>query len=769
MVSIYDEDVGIDLCDGCRLPEELCECSLMLSPQQRDFFWDERRWLVYIGGRGTGKTTAACARLIGMIERGDVRNGARIVVFGPTYPQMKKGTIKSFDKWFGKAGLIIQKIDGNEPERRLVNDITVYFRNASNPDQTRGHEVQIVWLDEVAQMDEGVMTLTNAACRQFGNNAMYQTLLTSTPRGRNWLYRWFKDPATQRYRPDQFGLYTISTTEAQKHGVVREGYIEEMGYIPGSDMWKQEVEAQFLTWGGMVFDRFNPERHCPDPFVLPDFQTVYGGVDPGYSGTTSMHLSGITKAGAIYTFKEYYRKRATPHEWMAVCAEWTRQHKVKAWYVDAAADGEIRAMKAAGLRVRPSMKAKDAAGTAVSFINGKFQEHELFIDRKTCPYLVGEIESYQYKEVLTGDEVTFLGKVKPNQADHACFAAETVVMTDQGDRRIDRIRSGDRVLTRAGYRTVLGAGMTDPDAEVFDVRLDNDEVVTATATHPFWVEGQGWTPVRQLMPGDTLLSCPEWSPSSSTASPSGAIPIPHSGPIASITRPEAETECAAPDGFTRKSGRRSTVLSRRDITSTTQTSTSPITAPITSSASRPRAIATSIWTAGGREAVTTNNWPIWDASGRSQRHGTPPMKDASGTASTRETHGPAASPQPATANTADERSAQRAPAPRSVPTTARQRRDTRAASMTLAARAPSAAQGSRRIDTAPGNAVPVRVVAVSPAGRAPVYNLTVFGPPEFYANGVLVHNCDSWRYHLLPLVSHGAQKTYGAWSEFRVA
>ena len=32
------------------------------------------------------------------------------------------------------------------------------------------------------------------------------------------------------------------------------------------------------------------------------------------------------------------------------------------------------------------------------------------------------------------------------------------------------------------------------------------------------------------------------------------------------------------------------------------------------------------------------------------------------------------------------------------------------------------------------------------AHRAPVYNLTVEGEPEYFANGVLVHNCDSSGY-----------------------
>jgi hypothetical protein len=33
-----------------------------------------------------------------------------------------------------------------------------------------------------------------------------------------------------------------------------------------------------------------------------------------------------------------------------------------------------------------------------------------------------ELETYEHKEIMSGDEVTFLDKVKPNQPDHAIDA-----------------------------------------------------------------------------------------------------------------------------------------------------------------------------------------------------------------------------------------------------------------------------------------------------------------------------------------------------------
>ncbi|MFD6677506.1 hypothetical protein ACFWDA_24490 [Rhodococcus zopfii] len=59
----------------------------------------------------------------------------------------------------------------------------------------------------------------------------------------------------------------------------------------------------------------------------------------------------------------------------------------------------------------------------------------------------------------------------------------------------------------------------------------------------------------------------------------------------------------------------------------------------------------------------------------------------------------------------------------------------------------SAGDHSASISTASSGSVPVHVVrVVAEAQRSPVYNLTVEDVPEYFAGGVLVHNCDALRY-----------------------
>lgn len=390
--------------------------SFRLGEKQKELYWDDRRFIAYIGGRGTGKSTAACMRILGMIQRGEIAPGGRILIIGPDYTQLMDGTVKTFDYWFDMAGLIIHKVNGNKPMRMLKGNIEVLCRSAMNPDQTRSKECQVVWLDEAAQMDEGMFTLTNANIRPTGirtEDTIYQTIISSTPRGRNWLWRRFVNPET-RFDDNQMGYYHMTTVEAEEQGIARANYVAELGYDAGSQMYRQEVLAEYVAWTGLVY---NQDFHLFES--APKTMYVTGGIDLGTISPTAIVVAGITEAGAVYAWEKMYQSRADLSQVMKVAGEAHQEHGVKSWHVDN--DILWKMLRNGGFNARPPNKTKDSAQFSVTRLNdlisrGMFHVH---VDAHG---LRSELASYEYKDKTSGDEVTFLDKVKPNQADHALDA-----------------------------------------------------------------------------------------------------------------------------------------------------------------------------------------------------------------------------------------------------------------------------------------------------------------------------------------------------------
>ena len=85
-------------------------------------------------------------------------------------------------------------------------------------------------------------------------------------------------------------------------------------------------------------------------------------------------------------------------------------------------------------------------------------------------------------------------------ADELCLAIGTLIETDRGAIPIERIKPGMRVWTRHGLKKVLHSWCSNPDAEVYQLETNDGRTLIGTWNHPIWVEEKGFTPM-------SLLSC----------------------------------------------------------------------------------------------------------------------------------------------------------------------------------------------------------------------------------------------------------------------
>jgi len=92
-----------------------------------------------------------------------------------------------------------------------------------------------------------------------------------------------------------------------------------------------------------------------------------------------------------------------------------------------------------------------------------------------------------------------------------CFAPGTKILTDEGEKNIEDIEVGDRVLSKdentgeVGYKEVTATFNHETGTdEIYKIHV-GDQVIESTFNHPFWVDGQGWTFVKDLKVGDLLV------------------------------------------------------------------------------------------------------------------------------------------------------------------------------------------------------------------------------------------------------------------------
>lgn len=89
--------------------------------------------------------------------------------------------------------------------------------------------------------------------------------------------------------------------------------------------------------------------------------------------------------------------------------------------------------------------------------------------------------------------------------DRACLIAGTMVETSNGPKPIEKIKVGEFVLTRKGYKRVKWAGATKTVTKLVKVDFNNGASIIATPEHKIWTENRGWIEIDSIVSSDYNL------------------------------------------------------------------------------------------------------------------------------------------------------------------------------------------------------------------------------------------------------------------------
>ena len=377
-------------------------------------------------------------------------------------------------------------------------------------------------------------------------------------------------------------------------------------------------------------------------------------------------------------------------------------------------------------------------------------------------------------------------------AEDHCFVAGTLIHTKRGEVPIEEVTTDDDVLTRKGYRKVLAAGMTRRKAKVITVVSSNGRTLTGTPNHPIFVKGKGFITLDTVNYGDMIYgisevnnTCRENNQMQQNQSYTTALLL--SGTLTQRI-PQIETiieqtgVSTIKESFTciEKFGKRIMAKSPKDTTYITRTGIRLIMIFLILSYSRSMNISRNTYKKIlPTQIITSVLKTIWLLSDQKPPSGTGQKKGESGTANT-ELNARSAKLKSQKSNVhaynVGKSSIPQVTGVTAVSIAPPHVAQSIAATMGLTTRpgpVSCAAKNSELIVSAKTKLVvenaEVSVVAIREENKtADVYNLTVDGEHEYFANGFLVHNCyDACAYGVMSRpyipVKKGSYKTRDAW------
>jgi hypothetical protein len=391
-------------------------------------------------------------------------------------------------------------------------------------------------------------------------------------------------------------------------------------------------------------------------------------------------------------------------------------------------------------------------GAVDQFLNRQVDGGAGFLVDNKCLNLIGGLRGkYRYKAKKTGE---MDDEPEKNMASHICFVAGTRVATPDGATDVDLLRVGDLVETPIGPRRVTA--VHSRVAPVVRAELSDGLVLEGTPDHPILTQ-RGWVALDALQYSDILDSIHT-----------------RSAPWLQNIRFRFSTAFGsiAKAGGTTKLVMRSLAAARSTCTGTCGSSTTGQYPPSTTCTTTMETPATTaLKTLPSCSAPTTaGNMPsnasptvrsvcpsIWQRPGSPLRSGMVALMDWLGTGSTGNLRGLGGKSNSMSAHSAVSCTTA-LPEPASggsAPPVVRAWPESPAELMTKRARAWFAVQSSKRTSTGKQKHA-LRCVQVLPLAQpACVYAIAVEGAGAYYANGVLVSNCDALQY--LALHADGQQ------------
>jgi PBSX family phage terminase large subunit len=404
----------------------------LIEPQAR-FLELPKKYPLYVGGYGSGKTWAGSAKLCrNAWELPKIRAG----YFAPTIPLIRDIFYPTIDEVAHDWGLRAVVRETNK-EVHLYNGrtyrTTIICRSMEKPASIIGFSIGHALVDEIDTLPlkkaEDAWRKVIARIRQPGGTG--QVAATTTPEGFHFTWKtWVKGPREDQAVADRYGMVRSSTYDNEAN--LQPGYIDDLLSTYPESLVQAYLLGKFVNLAqGTVYREYNREKNRSNERIQPG-ETLRVGMDfnvgkmaavvhvirDGWPHAVDEIIGALDTPDMIRQIKERY--------WRFSGSTWEQTRQIRV-YPDSsgqnrtttgAASTDIQLLKTAGFWVS-APPANPPVRDRVNAMNGVFRnaqgERHYRVNPDTCPTFVECLEQQAYDDNGQPDKTSGL--------DHANDAA----------------------------------------------------------------------------------------------------------------------------------------------------------------------------------------------------------------------------------------------------------------------------------------------------------------------------------------------------------
>lgn len=345
---------------------------IALLPNQYEFVSDTARFSAYIGGIGSGKTYAGAVKVLQRL-----RQPGYGLIAAPTYPMLRDSTQRTLLDLMETTPL---KFDWHKSDNTITipaSGHTILCRSLDNPETMRGPNLDYAWIDEAAMVSDMAWRIVKGRVRA-GTNP--QAWITTTPKGRNWIYQEFVAEPDSNH-----DLYRTATYE-NKH--LPADFADSLGYT--GEFYAQEIAGEFVNFEGLIYQEFSRDR--VQRVDCTGWRTLLG-IDVGARNPTAVLVVRLAGDGRIHIESERYQRDLDSDEITDLIIATILLTDAERAYADPSAKAYIDSWQKRNLRVKP---ANNDVTRGIQIVKAALADG-LTVD-PSCVNLISEFESYRWSD-----------------------------------------------------------------------------------------------------------------------------------------------------------------------------------------------------------------------------------------------------------------------------------------------------------------------------------------------------------------------------------